>query len=229
MSEKTHDRLFHVDDPIQVTIEGADEETPTIYFSRVEEMGPDGYLIEWPIRRGELAPIKDQDLLMLILNDHEGAYGVEARVLARVQRRIPLLRVRPSGSARKIQKRKHLRVSTSINVELAAHVTDATIAGNQPVSPIFIVTDTVTLSGGGFSIHYWGDIPVGALYDVRLAIPTQQEPLEVKAQVVRSEPLETSSRGRYNIGFVFVDLTEDVQCGITGFLIQLQQMSLVRY
>lgn len=230
MSEKTKDILLQVDDRIQVTIKGAAEETPTTYFSRVEDIASGSYLIEWPIKRGVLAPVKDQDVLLLSINYQGSTYGIEACVLAKVQKPIPLLKVRPLGSARKIQKRKYLRVPTSIDVELAARVTDGTNAGNQPASPAFIVTNTVTLSGGGFSIHYSSALPVGALYDVKLAIPTQQEPLEVTAEVVRSEPLDASLRDHtHNIGFAFVELSEDIHCRIMGFLIRLQQMSLVRY
>ena len=182
MSEKPTDILLQVDDRIQVTIKGADEETPTIYFSRVEDIRSGSYLIEWPIKRGVLAPVKDRDVLLISINDRGSAYGTEARVLARVQKPIPLLKVQLLDSALKKQMRQFLRLPASIDVELVARVTDGTIDGNQPASPAFIVTNTVTLGGGGFSIHYSGALPLGALYHVKLTIPTQQEPLEAGGQ-----------------------------------------------
>jgi hypothetical protein len=230
MSEKTQAIRFHVDDRIQVTIKGAAEETHVTYFSRVDDITSDSYLIEWPTKRGVQAPVKEHDVLLLSMNDRGSAYGMEACVLAKMKKRSPLLKVQPLGPARKIEKRQYLRFPVSMDVELAPRVTGGAAAGGQPESPRVIVTHTVTLSGGGFSINYSSDLPLGVRYNVKLAIPAEPEPIELTAEVVRSETLEVPLRDHtHDIGFAFVDLNEDTHCRIMSFLIRLQQTSLISY
>ena len=220
------DTLLQVNDRIQVALKGTDEEVPTTYLSRVEDVAPSDYLIEWPTSGGVRAPVRDRQVLLMTFTAQGSVYCLEACVMSRAQQPIPLLTVRRLGPARRIQRRAYVRVPAMISVELAARVVGTAVDGREAANQALIATQTVNLSGGGFAIHLMTALPLGAVFDVKLNIPEREKPLNVTAKVVRIESLAASHT--YEIGFAFLGLTESTRSQIMGFVIRLQQASLVR-
>jgi c-di-GMP-binding flagellar brake protein YcgR len=116
-----------------------------------------------------------------------------------------------------------------MEVELATRVIHTSTDESEPISPIFISTRTINLSGGGFAIYHPNALPTGTLLDVKLKIAEHGEPLNVTAKVARSKPLDAPiGEFTHEIGFAFVELTEVVRCQVMSHMIRLQQASVLR-
>ena len=215
-----------VNDPIEVTIQGADDEALTSCTSLVEGAAGSDYRIAWPARAGAPVSVRDGDVLRITFSNRGWAYEMEAAVVARTQHPIPLVTVRPSGSPCRVQRRDYVRIPAEVDIELTARAEPGPESSRAPVSRAEIATRTVDLSGGGFAIRHSGAVPRGTLFDVKLKIPARDEPLMLTAQVVQCDPLETPGADYSNkIGFAIVTRAEAVRRQIMSFVIRLQQES----
>jgi c-di-GMP-binding flagellar brake protein YcgR len=214
-----------VNDRLQVMIKGTDEQVPTTYFSRVENIG-DSFVIAWPTQGGTRAPIRDGTVLAVSFGTEDTIYTFDARILKRIQVPFPALVLATQGAVRRVQRREYVRVPAGVEVFLVARVVRVRPGSGGKADTNFITTRTVDLSGGGFGIHYPASLNVGDLYDVRLTIPGFAGGLAMTAKVVRSELTgNPMSQMFYDVGFAFLQIGEPVRRQIVSFVFRFQQKS----
>jgi c-di-GMP-binding flagellar brake protein YcgR len=218
----TGEPLLAINDRLQITVGGTDEEVPTTYLSRVENIAGEEYTIGWPTSRGIRAPVREDDVLTLSYACANAVYSFDARIVQRILEPIALVVVCPQGPPRKIQRREDVRVPALVEVRLSARV--VSVNPDRPKDLNFIACRTVNLSGGGFAIHHAAAPLVGSIYQVRLAIPGQSEPVEMTAKVVRCESVMDPARGmHYEVGFAFIQVRESSRRHIVSFVFRFQQ------
>ena len=220
--------LLNINDRLQLIIKGTDEEVPTTYLSRVENICDGEITISWPTSRGIRAPVHDGDILSLFYTDTHAVYLLDACVLRRLPEPIPLVVARAAGSVQRIQRREYVRVPAMVDVRLSARVITAKPSRDAEAGTDFITTRTLDISGGGFAINHAASPRTGTLYDVVLSVPTLDEPLKMTAKVVRSESAVDPVRGVYfRIGFAFIQVKESVRRQIVSYVFRFQQSRLV--
>jgi c-di-GMP-binding flagellar brake protein YcgR len=218
--------LLRINDRLQVTIIGTDEEIPTTYLSRVEDHENGVSWIGWPTQSGIRAPLRDNDKLAITYIEDGGVFQVTGRVTRRVFEPLPLIGVVTEGSVQKVQRRDYVRVPAMLDIQLFARVVTAG-AGPEEASTNLISTRTVNLSGGGFMINHSAPPRLGSIYETRLRLPIEKEPLKLTAKVVRCESNLDPVKGTYySVGFAFVQLQENVRRRIVSYIFRLQQSSL---
>jgi len=216
-------------DRLQITIKGTNEEISTTYASRVENISDGNIVIRWPNLRGVRAPLQDNNILCIFFVKGSEVFAVDARVLKLMPSPNSLVLVRCEGKTRKIQRRDYVRVPAMIDVRLTGRPVMAR-AISEARTVYVITTTTVDISGGGFSIHHDMPLQMGSLYDVRMKIPTLEQPLSLTAKVVRMEPaLNRMNKTYYDIGFDFTLLDERLRCQIIKYVFRFQQNTLVKH
>lgn len=228
MTESGDDARLQINDRIQVTIKGSDEEVPTTYYSRVEDLKGQDYVIGWPTSRGIRAPVREDTVLLVSYITGRSVYCIESAILERVRQPVPLLRVRPLAPPRSIQRREYVRVPALVDIELTPQVVTMGADG-QPVGPVDIRARTHNLSGGGFAVHHPQPIRIDTLFDVKLKLPGTSDPIALAAKVVRCELGEDPTKERYyDVGFAFVHVVESLRRKIVSYVFRVQQSSLMR-
>jgi c-di-GMP-binding flagellar brake protein YcgR len=215
-------------DRIQISIKGSPEEIPRTYVSRVENISAGNIVIQWPNSRGVRAPLQDNNLLCIYFIKGSEALEIDARVLKLMPYPHSLVLIRCEGQPQKIQRRDYVRVPAMIDVRLTARLVMVNATDEERASYV-VTTTTVDISGGGFNIHHRVPMQMDSLYDVKMTIPTLEEPLSMTAKVVRMEPsLNRMHETYYDIGFDFVMLDESVRRQIIKYVFRFQQNMLTR-
>jgi c-di-GMP-binding flagellar brake protein YcgR len=216
-----------VNDLLQIKV--TDDPNSLTYRGRVEDIGGGIIITSWPTERGVLIPIHVGRPLSLSFVREDAAYSFDALLQDREQEPIPHLKIRPLGPPRRIQRRQFFRVKVALGVELAA-----TVAPDVPSKWKSIEsTDTFTydISGSGLAIRSETSYPVGALYDVKLALPDGFAPIKILAKVVNTEPIITADNKQiFHIGMFFVAIIESDRTRILRhlFRVQMQQIALIK-
>jgi c-di-GMP-binding flagellar brake protein YcgR len=213
MIEEKQDIRLQVNDDIQVTVQRSLDEDPITCPSRVEDTDKSDYLISWPTDGGTRVPVQDGDVLLISFHKGGSVFDMEAFITASKKKPMPLVAVRPTSAARRVERRMYVRVAAEIDVELST------------VNDVQFATRTVDISGGGFGILHSSPLPLGTLFHARLKIPQREQPLSVKAQVVQCARLEPSADHTYHIGFAIIDPAEAVRRQILSYVIRQQQES----
>jgi c-di-GMP-binding flagellar brake protein YcgR len=217
---------LRINDRLQVIVLGTDEEVPTTYLSRVEDFADGAALIGWPTHAGIRAPLRENDRLSLTYVEEGGVYHLTGRVVQRVFEPLPLIRVLPDGQLERVQRREYVRVPAMLEVRLFSRVVTAA-TGDEEASVNLISTRTVNISGGGILIHHSAPPRPGSIYETKLWLPGDTEPLNITAKVVRSESVLDPVRGTYYaVGFAFLQIPEGVRRRIVNFVFRYQQSSL---
>jgi hypothetical protein len=228
MAQETVEVPLRLKDHLQITIKGTGDVIPTTYMSRVEKMSDGEIAIRWPAFRGVRAPIQDNNLLCMFFIKGSEAFTIDARVVKLILYPSPAIVVRCEGPLRKTQRRDFVRVPAMIDVRLSARLIVATASGDERASYI-ITTTTVDISGGGFNIHHCAPMPMGSIYDVKMKIPTLEQPLSLTAKVVRMEAaLNSKNETYYDIGFLFIQIEEPIRRQIIKYVFRFQQNSLAK-
>jgi c-di-GMP-binding flagellar brake protein YcgR len=217
---------LRINDRLQVIVLGTDEEVPTTYLSRVEDFTDGVALIGWPTHAGIRAPLRENDRLSLTYVEESGVYRLTGRVVQRVFEPLPLIRVLPDGELERVQRREYVRVPAMLEVRLFARVV-TTATGDEEASVNMISTRTVNISGGGILIHHSVSPKLGSIYETKLRLPGEKEPLQITAKVVRSESVLDPVRGTYYaVGFAFIQIPEGIRRRLVNFVFRFQQSSL---
>jgi c-di-GMP-binding flagellar brake protein YcgR len=228
MAQQTVEIPLRLKDRLQITIKETREEIPTTYASRVENISGGDIVIRWPNSRGAFAPLQNSDILCIFFIKGSDVFAIDARILKLMPNPNSLVVVRCEGQIRKIQRRDYVRVPAMIDVRLTTHLVKAGATDKERIAYI-ITTTTVDISGGGFSIHWDTPLQMGSLYDVKMKIPTLEQPLLLMAKVVRMEPaLNRLNKTYYDIGFDFTLLDEKVRRQIIKYVFRFEQNSLAR-
>lgn len=217
---------LRINDLLQATILGTDEEVPTTYISRIEDVADGKILIGWPTSAGIRAPLHENDQLAVTFVECGGAFSFSGQVIERIFDPIPLIRLLPDSQIQKIQRRNYVRVPAMVETRLFSRV--VTVDKNDPSKDAnMIATRTINLSGGGFLIHAPALPRLGGIYDVRMMIPGSDYPLEMTAKVVRCDKVADPVKGDYYAaGFAFVQVQEHARRRIVSYVFRFQQSSL---
>jgi c-di-GMP-binding flagellar brake protein YcgR len=226
MAEDLEPVRLQINDQIQATIKGTDEEIPTNYLSRVEDIKENDLIIGWPTHLGVRAPVRMGDVLSLFYHSRTAVMAFDARIVGKEQEPIPVLTVRVEGGVRRIQRREYVRVPAMVDVELRS--TTVTTVKLEPgvADADFIVTRTINISGGGFAIKHTAHPRVGTEYDVTLKVPDVDKPILGAAKAVRVESFIEADRRVHVCGFAFIRLNESLRRQIISYIFKFQQNSL---
>jgi c-di-GMP-binding flagellar brake protein YcgR len=217
---------IQINDRLQVILIGTDEEVPTTYLTRVEDLESDGFWIAWPTHAGIRATLRNQDRLSITFAEQGCVYRLTGRVIQRVFEPLPLIRVLPDEKAERVQRREFVRVPAMVEIRLFSLVT-AEAKEEDAASVNLIATRTINISGGGFLIHHTAAPRLGSIYEVKFQLPTEKEPMKLRAKVVRCESVLDPLRGKYYaVGFAFIQIQEYMRRRIISFVFRFQQTSV---
>jgi len=228
MAEDFEPIPLQINDQLQITVKGTDEDVPTTYLSRVEDVKGSEISIGWPTNRGVRAPVHPGDVLCITYRAEAAVLATDARIVTRELEPIPLLIVRTEGPVRRIQRREFVRVPAMVEVELKSRVAAPFKPRAGELDPNIIVARTTDISGGGFAIKYNAQPQVGTVYDVKLTLPEAHKALFVSAKVVRVESVIEADRKYYVSGFAFFQISEALRRQIISFVFRFQQHSLAK-
>lgn len=227
MARQTVEIPLHIKDRLQITIKGTDEEVPTTYHSRVENMSDGDIVIRWPTSRSIRAPVHDNDVLSMSFTKGTEVYSIDSRILKRALYPIPQIVIRCEGPIRKTQRRDYVRVPAMVNIHLSARLVTANPNDDERTNAYVVTTRTIDISGGGFNIHHAAPLQLGSLYNVKLTIPTLEKPLVLMAKVVRMEPaVNRMKETYYDVGFAFIQIDESIRRQIIKYVFRFQQTTL---
>jgi len=218
---------LQIKDRLQITVKETDEEVPTTYHSRVENISDGDFVIRWPTSRSIRAPVHDNDVLCISFTKGTEVYSTDSRIVKRTLFPVPVIVIHCEGPVNKTQRRDYVRVPAMINIYLSARLITANANDDERISISVITTRTIDLSGGGFSIHNGAPLAIGSLYNVKLTIPTLEKPLSLIAKVVRMESaVNRMKETYYDVGFAFVQMDEAIRRQIVKYVFRFQQTSL---
>lgn len=214
---------LEVNDRVQAKVYASGSE---VYFeSRVEEVSAGELLISWPMNAEERMPVSEQQVLSLVFTRNHRVYEFEASVLDVISTPAPLVAIRPSGTLRSIQRRDDFRVRALAPVELAAKVVGIARYKDARTRLHRIKSETVTISGGGFNIHYSEPLPLGMVFEIKLSLPGENQTLQMSAKIVRCMPMGApdAQPAVFDLGFVFTRVPESVRSCIVRFVFGAQR------
>lgn len=211
-------------DPIQVRVGSSG--SYSYCESHVEEVTAEELLISWPTEDGERVPVHEHQILTISFSHYQRVYEFEAKVLDVIDDPVALLAVRPASSLRSIQRRNDVRIRALAPVELTARVVGLERDKDARTRSHRILSETVNISAGGFTIHHHSPIAVGTLFEVRLTLPGEsRKPLEMSAQVVRSAAVgdPDAQPPVWDLGFTFARIPESARARIVRFIFGAQR------
>jgi c-di-GMP-binding flagellar brake protein YcgR len=224
MIMESHDFILEPQELVGICPRGADAGTESC-SSRILSIRESGYEILCSEECEQRMHLKEGDDLFITFLRNENAYGFGATVVGKSQASPPVLSVRITGPAQKVQRRAYVRVAAALEVELKS---SGDSGGTAPIvsSPAYRSV-TLDISGNGFAIPAERPWDPGSLFDVKLWLPRQTIPLNFQARVARCSPLQPGAAGRsYVVGFSILMASELVNRRLRRFIIRFQQESL---
>jgi c-di-GMP-binding flagellar brake protein YcgR len=211
-----------VNDLLQVRL--VDDPDAHTYRSRVEDVSSDGIHISWPSHRGKLMrPALGCSISISFVRD-DAAYIFVGVVEERALEPIPYLRVRPLGLPERMQRRKFVRIKTSIPVELRGALR---IGPDKSLRDMSLKATTYDLSGGGLCVRSHAEPSAGAVLDARLFLPDGLLPIRVRVTVITCQPIVTRNQKQLNrIGLCFLAISEADRTRIVRYLTKIQAQQL---
>jgi c-di-GMP-binding flagellar brake protein YcgR len=212
-----------VNDAIQV--KSGTSRSSSYCESRIEEVTEDELLISWPTQAGKRISVDEQQTLLISFSRFQRVYEFDATVIDVIDDPVAMLSIRPSGSPRTIQRRDDVRIRALAPVELTAKVVRLSRFKDARTRSHHIKSETVTISAGGFSIHYDAPIVVGSLFDAKLVLPGETGTLEMSVRTVRCISKEDPDiqPPSFEIGFAYTHIPQAARARIVRFVFGIQR------
>jgi c-di-GMP-binding flagellar brake protein YcgR len=229
MSHSSDEMPIRINDRLQVIIKDSDEEIPTTYLSRVDDISGNDIFIAWPTSQGIRVPIRENDILTLYLTAGTAVYSANSKIMKMVRSPLPQLVVRVFGKPTKIQRREFVRVQAMIKICLLPHAEKPKSDKEEKADSAGITVIPVNISGGGFGLRHPTPFTIGDLYDIKMTIPGEDNTLALTAKVVRCELInDPPIMHAYDVGFAFVQIKESYRRDIVRFIFKRQQSSILK-
>jgi c-di-GMP-binding flagellar brake protein YcgR len=208
---------LQVNDLIQIRI--LEGEVRDSYPSRVEDLVGDDIVVAWPTERGTPLPVSAGQTVRVSFVHDGKYYGFDGTVRETASAPLPVLVLHVPVGPDRIERRDNVRVNAPVQVELTEKVVSLSeykALGEHNV--IRAVTDNI--SGGGFAIHHGTYIPVGTIFDVKMILADNEDPIPIVAKVARC--VESPGGGQYHIGFAYSQVSEKIRSRIVRFVFAAQ-------
>lgn len=184
------------------------------YESRVIGIGADGIRVAIPKERGRLVPISVGSLLTASFTRDDALYLFDSEVIGYQKEPTPFLLLSSRKLlVRRIQRRDHFRLKTSILVKCRS-------LRNPEREGIKWTRD---ISGqGGFLLDFSPDeVKVGERLQLRIFLSRDRDPLTLTGEVTRLAELRGN---RYGVGVKFLSLDEESQDALVRSLYEIDQI-----
>jgi c-di-GMP-binding flagellar brake protein YcgR len=213
-----------VNDLLQVKV--LDDPNSLTYRSRVDDL-PEGMLvISWPTERGVRIPIHENQPLSLSFVRDSGVFTFSAVVDERWQYPIPQVRVRPTSTPERIQRRQFFRVKAALAVELTGTLPPGE-TDDRGGNFVHVRTFTYDISGSGVAIRHSDPLPPGTLLETKLTIPGELAAVKALSKVVNSDRISSSTdKVVFHIGMYFLSISESERSRIVRHVFRVQQTAL---
>ncbi len=180
--------------------------------------------VTWPSLGGSPVAVQPKETVRILFDRGGMAYTFEGVVLEAAHLPEPMLTLRPTSPVERIERRIDVRVAAAVPVELNVKVVSLEEFRSSGEGATHIDTRTVTLSGGGFTIHNSDPLPVGKLFEVRMFLGDRRRALTMSARIVRCEMTASAPESEpFEVAFAFSRIAESTRTNIVRFAFRIQK------
>lgn len=197
---------------ISVARQGDDE----WYASSVQDFGEDWLDIAVPYYQEVPLVLRVGELVSVKFFHRDGVFLFTTRVIDRRSDNIRLYRLAMPAEVRRIQQRRYVRLPVMIEAEYAEQ------PQQEGEKPRYYKTTILDISAGGVKLALERQYEKGTVLLLRFSISIKDKvhEFELKARVVRNEPVEASGRALYHTGVQFLDINRNQEDIIVRFIFQ---------
>jgi c-di-GMP-binding flagellar brake protein YcgR len=205
----------------KIHLEVTDPEYAGTYSSRVEDITKNVISVAIPTHHRELVPIRKNTNLRINVTCEDAVYSFKAVVLDRQLSPVPILLLEMPREKRmeRIQRRRHVRLPISIQIEYA-------IFSVKEKKPEYKYAKTSNISAGGLLFILPEPLEVGARLRFRISVSQDIPPVPAKGDIIRvfqDEDKNKTQDPRFYIAVSFCDITIKNQDIITQYIFEQQR------
>lgn len=183
---------------IDIEVEEGNEHAGN-YRTRIEDINEDSIVIAMPIVQGNLVPLRPDTPVIIWYWDSIATFAFYCQVKARFFEPLPMVFLSRPFSIKKIQRREHVRVPTSLKIEYS-------FVNKSNLDGVYHSTFLRDLSGGGAQFITNKSLSKGTELKVKIYLPS--EVIECQAKVRWSKEEIIDNQSRFFVGVQFINISE---------------------
>lgn len=204
--------IFRITQKIEIIEENWDSGKKQFYFSRIEDVLEDSFLITPPFRKGFYLPKKRGRSIVARVPADNCSYLFESVLLEIYSSPFPLWEISLPRTIKRTQMREHVRLDIAIAVEIEFIGTSS--SGRR------MITSSRNISAGGALMILPEKVPVSTKFNMTLSLAPQDE-LQVEGEIVRIIP-KLQEDEEICAGIKFSKIDEKNRQKIIKFIFQKQ-------
>jgi c-di-GMP-binding flagellar brake protein YcgR len=210
-----------INDNLQVRT--PEEEIPTTYYSRIDDIVDGKLVIAWPTNAGiRLIARRDQILDFSFMSN-----GVPSAFTGLIDETamnpMPQITIILSSAVTQVQRRQNYRIKCLIPLEITGSITEGSQDGNE--SSLYIQTTTYDLSASGLAVRHPKRIPEGSLVEIKIGLPDNKPAIKAPCRIIYSEAF-TENTKLYRTGIQYLAINEAERARIVRYVYRTQLSGL---
>jgi c-di-GMP-binding flagellar brake protein YcgR len=210
-----------INDILQIRI--PEEDNPTTYYSRINDIVNGKLVIAWPTNGG-IRLIARQDQILDFSFMKNGVPNAFTGLIDETSMDpMPQITIILSSAVTQVQRRQNFRIKCLIPLEITGSIMENSQDGTA--SPVNIQTTTYDLSASGLAIRHPKRIPEGSLVEIKLGMPDNKPAIKAPCRVMYSEAFTETSK-LYRTGIEYLALSEAERARIVRYVYRTQLSGL---
>ncbi|MFW5981245.1 MAG: flagellar brake protein [bacterium] len=186
------------------------------YLSKIAEMDSDKIKVTSPFIKGEVVPLRLEQIVNLYFTSDIAAYTFPARIIERQSEPLALITIEKIGELKRIQRREFFRLDAKKKVKYRLIEDPLDPEEDEPIE--LKETETIDISGGGIKMNVDNDFPREGFVELYLDLP-EIDSIPIFGKIVNEYSL---ADGRA-VGIKFLDIARAVQEKIISWLFDYQR------
>jgi c-di-GMP-binding flagellar brake protein YcgR len=206
-----------INDTLQVR--DPEEEIPTTYYSRIDNIVDGKLVIAWPTNAGIRLIVRPDQILDFSFMSNGVPSAFTGLIDETAMEPIPKITIILSSAVKKVQRRQNYRIKCLIPLEITGSIAE----GSQDAtgSSMHIQTTTYDLSASGLAVRHPKRIPEGSLVEIKLGIPDNKPAIKAPCRIIYSEAFAENTK-LYRTGIQYLVISEAERARIVRYVYRTQ-------